>query len=72
MFNKNGDRHGMFVVFLVNRERFFEETMFSSDLRNLPGVVVLELVNISNNLSFVRADCSQQKEILQVTIIAEG
>jgi hypothetical protein len=45
--------------------------MLSGDLGNLTGVIVLELVDVTNNFALVGMNGSQQEQILQVTVITK-
>lgn len=71
MLDQNIDSHRMLLVFLVDRQCLFIQPMIRRNLGNLPGVVVLELVDIANDLALVCADCSQEQKVLEVTVVAK-
>ncbi len=71
MFNENIDRQRMLFVLLVDGERFLIQSMLRGNLRNVGGVVVLEFVDVSNDLSFVRTDGSKEHQVLQIAVVAE-
>jgi hypothetical protein len=52
--------HRMLLVFPVDRQCLFIQSMIRRNLGYLPGVVVLELVDVANDLALVCADCSQE------------
>ena len=39
---------------------------------NLSGIVILQLVDVSNNLALLGSNSCQKEEVLQVLIVAEG
>jgi hypothetical protein len=45
--------------------------MLSGDASYLGDVVVLELVDVPDDLALVRADRREQKQVLQVLVVAE-
>ena len=61
----------MLFVFLINRESFFVETMIRGNSSNFPFVIILQLVDITNDLSLVGAYGSEQQQILEVSVVAE-
>ena len=60
MFHQNVNGSSVLVVLLVNHECFLIQSMLGSDLRDLGSVVVLQLVDVSNDLPLVRADGSKE------------
>lgn len=62
----------MLLVLLVNHERLLEQSVLDGDLRDLGGVVVLQLVDIPNDLAFVCTNGSKKEEVLKIANIAEG
>lgn len=71
MFDKNVDSHRMLLVFLVDRECLFIQSVIRRNLSNLPSVVILEFVDVANDFPLVRADCSQEQKVLEITVVAE-
>ncbi len=61
----------MLFVLLVDAEGFLIQSMLSRNPGNFPCIVVLKLVDIANDLSFICADSSEQQQILQIAIVAE-
>ena len=45
--------------------------MVSRNLGNVTGIVVLQLVDVPDDLSFVRADGGKEQKVLQVLVVAE-
>lgn len=62
----------MLVILLVDRERLFVQTMLHGNTCNFRDVVVSELLDVTNDLALVRTDCSEQEEVLEVLVLAEG
>lgn len=60
------------LVLFVDHECFLKQSMLGSDLRDLRGIVVLQLVDVSDNLSLVRADSRKEHEVLEIAVVAEG
>jgi hypothetical protein len=71
MLHKDIDGQSVLFVFLVDSQRFLVELMLYSNLRNLAGVVILQLVDIIDHLSFVSPDRRQKQEILEVFVVTE-
>jgi len=61
----------MLLVFLVDRQCLFVQSMIRRNLGNFPGVIVLELVDVSNDFALVCADCSEKQKVLEITVVAE-
>ena len=53
MLNQNVHGHCMLLVFLVDRQCLFVQSMIRRNLGNFPGVIVLELVDVSNDFALV-------------------
>jgi len=66
----NGKR--MLLILLVNRERLFVQTMLDGNACNFRDVVVSELLDITDDFALVRTDRSEQEEVLEVLVLAEG
>ncbi len=62
--------HVLFV-FLIDREGLFVETVFRGNSGNFPFVIILQLVDITNDLSLVGAYGSEQQQVLKVSVVAE-
>ena len=58
----NQDIDGLSVLFvlLVDHERLLVQSMLGSDLRDLGGIVVLQLVDVPDDLALVRTDGSEE------------
>lgn len=56
MLDENIDSHCMLIVFLVDCQGLFIQSMIGCNLCNLSGVIVLELVDVANDLTLVCAD----------------
>lgn len=72
MFDQDIDRLSVLLVLLVDHKRLLIQSMLDSDLRDLSGIVVLQLVDISDDLSLVRTDSSKEHEVLEIAVVAEG
>ena len=46
--------------------------MVRGNLRNLTGIVVLQLTNITHNLTLVGTNGGEQQEILKILVFAKG
>lgn len=62
----------MLLVLLVDHKGLLVQPMLGSDLWDLRGVVVLQLVNVPNDLSLVCTDGGEKEEVLEVAVVAEG
>ena len=71
MLNKNVDSKRMLVVFLVDGQSFFIETMLNSNFGNVSNFVVLKLIDVSNNFAFISTNCREKKKVLEVFVVAE-
>jgi len=72
MLDQDINSLGMLLVLLVDHECFLKQSMLGSDLRDLCGIVVLQLVDVSDNLSLVRTDSGKEHEVLEIAVVAEG
>ena len=72
VFDEDINSHSMLVVLLVNRQGFLIQAMFGCDLGDITGIVVLQLVDVTDDLPFVCPDGRQQQEILKVLVVTEG
>lgn len=72
VLDENIDSHPMLIVFLVDRQCFLVKTMIGGNFGNLSGIVILQLVDVSNNLALLGPNSCQKEEVLQVLIVAEG
>lgn len=70
----NEDAHGqtVLVVLVVHSERLLVQALLDSDPGDLLRIVVLELVNVSNDLALVRSDSGEKKKVLQRSVVREG
>lgn len=72
MFDQDINSLGVLLVLFVDHECFLKQSMLGSDLRDLRGIVVLQLVDVSDNLSLVRTDSRKEHEVLEIAVVAEG
>jgi hypothetical protein len=72
MLDQDIDGLSVLLVLLVDHERLLVQPMLGSDLRDLGGIVVLQLVDVSDDLALVRTDGSKEQEVLEIAVIAEG
>ena len=61
----------MLFALLVDHERLVQ-SMLGSDLEDLGGVVVLQLVDVSDNLALICTDGSEEQGVLEIAVVAEG
>ena len=71
MLNQDIDSLSVLFVLLVDHERLLVQSMLGSDLRDLGGIVVLQLVDVPDDLALVRTDGSEEQEVLEITVVAE-
>lgn len=71
VLDQNIHGHYVLVVLLIDSECLLEETVVRSNLGDLTRVVILELIDITDNLALIGTDSSKKQEILQVAIVAE-
>ena len=72
MFDKNINSHRMLIVFLVDRQRFLIQTVICRNLGDLSRIIILQLVDISNNFALLGPNGRQKEKVLQVLVVAEG
>jgi len=72
MLNQDVDCLSVLFVLLVDHKRLLVQPMLGSDLRDLSGIVVLQLVDVSDDLALVCTDGSKKQEVLEVAVVAEG
>ena len=72
VLNQDIDCLSVLFVLLVDHERLLVQSMLGSDLRDFGGVVVLQLVDVPDDLALVRTDGSEEQQVLEITIVAEG
>lgn len=72
MLDQNIDSLDVLLVFLVDHECFLVQSVLGSDLRNLGDIVVLQLVDVTDDLPLVRADGSKEHEVLEIAVVAKG
>ena len=58
-------------LLLVDEEGLLIQAVLGGDLRDLTGVIVLQLVNVADHLALVRANGSEHEKILEVAVLAE-
>ena len=64
MLNQDVDGLTMFFVLLVDHERLLIQSMLSSDLGDFGGIVILQLVDVSDDLTLVCTDGGKEQEVL--------
>src|SRR5258708_1361246 len=62
----------MLLILLVDRERLLVQAVLDSDACNFRDVVVGKLLDVADDFALVRADGSEQEEVLEVLVLAEG
>ena len=72
MLDQDIDGLTVLLVLLVDHERLLEQPVLGSDLGDLCGVVVLQLVDVPDNFALVRTDSSEEEEVLEIAVVAEG
>ena len=72
MFDQDIDSLSVLLVLLVDHECFLKQSMLGSDLWDLRDIIVLQLVDVSDNLSLVSTDSSKEQEVLEIAVVAEG
>ena len=72
MLDQDVDGLTVLFVLLVDHERLLVQSMLGSDLRDFGGVVILQLVDVSNDLTLVCTDGGKEQEVLQIAVVAEG
>jgi len=72
MLDQDIDGLSMFFVLLVNHERLLVQPMLGSDLRDLGGIIILQLVDVSDDFTLVCTDGSKEQEVLKIAVVAEG
>lgn len=72
VLDQNVDRHEMLLVLLVDSQRLFVQAVLGGNLCNVGSIVVLQLVDVTDDLALIGADCSKEEKILQVLVVAEG
>jgi len=72
MLNQDIDGLSVLLVLLVDHKRLLVQSMLGSDLWDLGDVVVLQLVDVSDDLALVCTDGCKKQEVLEVTVVAEG
>jgi hypothetical protein len=68
VLDENVDCHRMLVILLIDRKGLLVQAMISDDL---PGIVILQLVDVANNLTLLGANGCQKEQVLQVLVVAE-
>ena len=71
MLDKNVDGHGVLLMLLVYSESLLVQAVLSGNTGDISGIIVLELVDVTNNLALVRTDGSEQQKVLEVLVVAE-
>jgi hypothetical protein len=71
VLNEDIDSHRMLLMLPVNRQCFLIKTVLSGNSCDISSVVVLKLVDIANNLALVSANGSEEKEVLEILVVAE-
>ena len=64
MLNQDVDGLTMFFVLLVDHERLLIQSMLGSDLGDFGGIVILQLVDVSDDLTLVCTDGGKEQEVL--------
>ena len=71
MLDEDIDSHHVLIVPLVDRQCLFIQPMVGGNLGNLPGIIILQLVDVAYNFALLSSNSRQKKEVLQVCVVAE-
>ena len=71
MLDENSDGLSVLVVLVVDREGLLVESLLDGDPCDLVRVVVLELADVSDDLSLVGSDGGEEEEVLKSSVVRE-
>jgi len=72
MLDQDIDGLTVLLVLLVDHERLLVQSVLGSNLWDLGGIVILQLVDVSDDFTLVCTDGGKEQEILQIAVVAEG